>query len=351
MNLKMHRLIADRCRHLDRYGSEPELYCNAGITTALIVGGLAAAGAVGGAAISSHAAGQAADKQIAAADTIRADSFAAADKAKSIVAPAVETANKTLTDAKAEQLAGLKPYLDAGTTSLADLEKIFSPEGELSGAGSKFSFGSGDWENDPGYKYIQSEAMKGVQRTAAAQGTALTGGTEKALARVTSGLASTHLDAAFNRALETYQTNRQNLLTRIQGLQGLTGLGYNALGQQDQDISHTADQVSHNQLFGGTYAADTDLRAAAISAQAKASAANAGGAADIASGNAWANALGQGTNAATSVIAQYKFPQLTMPYSTLTKPGMGLDPRIYGPGGILDTGPVKTGSDLGDNAP
>lgn len=65
-----------------------------------------------------------------------------------------------------------------------------------------------DVANDPAYQFRVAEANKAMQRSAAANGTLLTGGLQKSLARYNQGLASEEAANAFNRALQTYTANR-----------------------------------------------------------------------------------------------------------------------------------------------
>ena len=61
-------------------------------------------------------------------------------------------------------------------------------------------------ENTPGYQFTLQQGEQGVQRSAAANGTLLTGGTLKALAGYDAGLASQTYQNAVNNALGLYQT-------------------------------------------------------------------------------------------------------------------------------------------------
>lgn len=300
-----------------------------GTTAALIMGGLAAAGAVGGAAVSAHAAGSAADKQATAADTIQQQAKDAAAKATDTVNQATTDANTTidqgsqnLTDAQKQQLAALKPYIDAGQISLTDLQQLLGTNGPLAGPGSQFKFTPQDWQNDPGYDYIKQQADTGLGRQLAARGGLLGGGSEKAFARLDTGLASTHLDSAFQRALETYTTNRQNVLTRIQGLTGIVGTGFQGIGLQNQDIGNTAQLVNANlnkeaanKLAAGEYAGNTGLQAANITANAISGKAAAQGAADIGTANAVNQGIGGVVNAGMGVA-------YGLPYILRNTPGV-----------------------------
>ena len=66
----------------------------------------------------------------------------------------------------------------------------------------------------PGYQFRLGESLKALERSAANRGTLLTGGTLKALSRFAQDYASNEYDK------------------RAQQLQGVAGMGYNAVGQQ-----------------------------------------------------------------------------------------------------------------------
>jgi hypothetical protein len=68
-------------------------------------------------------------------------------------------------------------------------------------------FGGINLPDDPGYQFRLSEGLKGIERSAAARGTLLTGGTLKALGQYHQGLASQDFGDAWQRAMNTFQTN------------------------------------------------------------------------------------------------------------------------------------------------
>lgn len=55
---------------------------------------------------------------------------------------------------------------------------------------------------DPSYGFVQAEGLKGMERSAAARGTLLTGGLQKAMARYAGNLASGEFGNVFNRNLQ-----------------------------------------------------------------------------------------------------------------------------------------------------
>ena len=64
--------------------------------------------------------------------------------------------------------------------------------------------------NDPAYKFQLEQGLKGIQGSAAARGTLLSGGTLKALDTFGQGLASTYNDKYYGRDMGEYLLNREN---------------------------------------------------------------------------------------------------------------------------------------------
>lgn len=76
------------------------------------------------------------------------------------------------------------------------------------GYGSTFAGPSeAEFRNSPGYKFALEQGLQGVQRSAAAKGTLLTGGTLKDLAQYGTGLADQTYGDAFNRSGQTFDRN------------------------------------------------------------------------------------------------------------------------------------------------
>jgi hypothetical protein len=64
-----------------------------------------------------------------------------------------------------------------------------------------------DLQNEPGYQARYQMGLQGLERGAAAQGSLLSGGTQKALARYGQDYASGEYGNAYNRAMNNYMTN------------------------------------------------------------------------------------------------------------------------------------------------
>jgi hypothetical protein len=67
-----------------------------------------------------------------------------------------------------------------------------------------------NFQQDPGYQFRLREGSRALQNSAAAKGTLLTGATAKALQDYGQEAGSQEYGAAYNRALQGYQTNRGN---------------------------------------------------------------------------------------------------------------------------------------------
>lgn len=101
-----------------------------------------------------------------------------------------------------QQRADQAPWLEAGRTSLADLMRLMQ------------SGGYEDMANDPGFQFRMSEGQKALERSAAARGGLNSGGTMKALARYSQGVASDEFGNRYNRLANLAglgQASAQNL--------------------------------------------------------------------------------------------------------------------------------------------
>jgi hypothetical protein len=142
-------------------------------------------------------------------------------------------------------------------------------EGPGHGGGSVGALGAmqgGNWQAgmDPSYGFRFAEGQKALERSAAAKGTILTGGTLKALAAYGQGLASTEFGNIFNR---NYQ---------------LAGLGLNAAQSGAQAGTSYSGQTGN---MAANQAQNTvDLTTGAANANSAATAVNGAG---------WGNTIGQ----------------------------------------------------------
>jgi hypothetical protein len=257
-----------------------------GTTAAIIAGSVAAAGAVGSAAIGAHAAGSAANVQATAEQKVADMATKAGTDAQTDVSGALADINTQLA-----------PYLQAGSSGLVSLENALAPGGSLS---QQFSFNPSDLQNEPGYQFQLNEGMKALQNSAAAKGAALSSGTQKTLAGYAEGLAGTSFQNAYNRALTTFQTNRNNTL---QPLQTLIGVGQQAVGQ-----------YGNANLSGQEYIGNAGLEATQLAGSALVGKANAQASGIMGQANAWGGALSTIGNMGQQVMSAGLNP--SSPYSS-----------------------------------
>lgn len=169
------------------------------------------------------------------------------------------------------EVANEQPFIKAGQGAVGQLSQALAPGGSLTQ-----NFSLSDLQTDPGYLFDLQQGNQAVQRSAAAGGTLNSGGTLKAIANYTTGLASNEITNAFNR----YTTNQTNQYNR---LSGLAGIGSNAAGLLDQSGTQIANSLATTQ------------------AQTAVGAGNAQ-AAGVVGG---ANALSQAITGATNTYSQY----------------------------------------------
>lgn len=142
------------------------------------------------------------------------------------------------------------------------LDKMKNANGGLNGAsttGSGGSIGSflqpftGTFSapkgtDDPGFQFAVQQGQDAIQRSAAAKGNLLTGGTLKDLASYTTGAALQDYSGAYNRALQTFGTNydvfRNNQTDPYNKLMGVTGLGLNATNASNATGSSYLNNLS-----------------------------------------------------------------------------------------------------------
>ena len=160
----------------------------------------------------------------------------------------------------------LSPYLNAGQGGANALLQNFQPGGQLA---QQFSFDPSQIANNPNYQFVLQQGTDAVQKSAAAQGGLFGGGTMKALDQYSQGLATNTINDAYSQALNTFQTNHQNL---FQGLTALTGVGQTAVGQLQNAQNARIGAV---EAGGQAYLTGAQANAAGILGQ----------------GNAWTNAL------------------------------------------------------------
>jgi len=145
----------------------------------------------------------------------------AANKAAGTQADAMNRSAELQNQQYQDTVARQKPFYDVGVNALPELVEA-----------SKYrNFDMNQFQADPGYAFRLSEGQKALERSAAARGGLLSGGTGKALQRFGQDYGSQEYTNAFNR----YQAERT---ARLQPLQALTGMGQST-GQQISSAGQT----------------------------------------------------------------------------------------------------------------
>lgn len=193
----------------------------------LVVGGV---GSLVGSKMQSDAARDAADKQVDAAREANA------------------LQEKIYHQNRADQ----EPWRQAGAGALS----------QLGNADFQRDFSMADYQQDPGYEFRMREGQKALERSAAARGGLQSGGTLKALSRYGQDYASNEYQNAYNR----FNADRDRRFNRLSSIAGLGQTANSQIGVAGQNYANNMG----NNLMG---------------------AANAQGAAGIASANAWGNSL------------------------------------------------------------
>lgn len=141
-----------------------------------------------------------------------------------------------------------------------------------------------DVKKDPGYAFNFDEGVKALQKTAAAGGTLLTGGTMKDLTKWAQDYASTGYGAARNRALQDYQTAysvfENNQAKQYQRLMGISSQGESAAAGQSAAAGDYANQGGN--LITGVGNADA--------------------AGTVGAGNAWGQGIAGATNSLSDAM-------------------------------------------------
>ncbi len=182
------------------------------------------------------------------------------------------------------QTANLNPYLQAGQQGITSLSQMLQPGGELT---KQFGFDATNLQNEPGYQFQLQQGNKAVNNAHAANGLAGSGAQSKALAQYGQGLAGTTYQNAYNRALTTFQTNRQNTLAP---LSTLINAGQTATGQFDQAAQSRANFNGNAGMQGAKSIADIFQNIGGVKA-----------AGSVAQGNTWSSFA----NSATQGIGDY----------------------------------------------
>lgn len=209
-------------------------------TTLGIIGGVTAAGGVASSLIGASASGKAADAQTQAAQN-----------AQALQAKEAQDALDFNKQQYADTQKNEAPYLGAGQTALGQLSAGTAPGGSLVTPYQSFTAPTGlTQQNDPGYQARLALGTDALQKSAAARGSVLTGGTAKALDTYAQDYASNEYGNVYNRALSTYGANAGNYYTgqgnTFNRLNAISGAGQATaanLAQQGQAAANTNSNI------------------------------------------------------------------------------------------------------------
>jgi len=181
----------------------------------------------------------------------------AAQQAAKAQADAAAQANQLLAQQYATQRADLAPFTAAGVGAQNKLLTYLGLPGGTAGADyGKYTkdFTGADFlaGQDPGYAFRLSEGQKALERSAAARGGLLSGGTGKALASYGQQMGSQEYQNAYNR----YQTNRANQLAP---LFTLTGSGQASAAGQAAAAGNYGTGAANNLTSAGAARAAGDV--------------------------------------------------------------------------------------------
>jgi hypothetical protein len=133
----------------------------------------------------------------------------------------------------------MKPFRDAGLSVLPELQSGLAPGGEFNR-----NFTLQDFQKDPGYQFRMDQGQQALERSAAARGGLISGGTGKALTEYGQDYASGEYSNAYNR-FNNDQTTRFNRLSALAGTGQTATNTIGTLGAQ------TAANIGENYLQAG----------------------------------------------------------------------------------------------------
>lgn len=195
---------------------------------------------------------------------------------------------------------------------------MLKPGGALT---KQFGFDPSDLTTDPGYKFQLQQGDQAATRSATAAGNGNSGNLDTALAQYNQGLAGTTFNNAYNRALTTFQTNRQNTL---QPLSTLINAGQTATGQFNAAQQNAGNQTSANDIYGGTYVGNAGINASKSIADLLLGIGNAKAGGSIAQGNIWGNFLGGPTGQAAGTAIYNSTPSFGSAGNAIAGAALGI---------------------------
>lgn len=208
--------------------------------------GAAGAGAAGANAMSSYLTPAA----IAGSALLGAN---AAQNAAETQAAAQQRSNELMYKMYQEQVGLQAPFREAGLTAqnrMLDLLGLSDRTGAAGYGSLNKPFGMEQFQADPGYAFRLGEGVKALERSRAAAGGLLSGGTGKALTRYGQDMGSQEYGNAFSR----YQTERANQLNPLAALtaagQGATNVLGTAAGNYGTQAGAGITDIARAQAAG-----------------------------------------------------------------------------------------------------
>lgn len=252
--------------------------------SSLIGGFMGSRAAKKAAQLQADAAKAAGQRVQSATGTVNPQIMTAADEASAGVRTAADSASAGVRGAATHANEYLNPYIEGGGEAMTSLRDFVNRD-------EKFQFS----EDDPSYQFRLQQGQQALERSAAARGSGMGGGTLKALTRYAQGAASTEYAAAFDR-FRTTKNDRISTLSNLAGM-GLTAgskAGDNTMGAEryagdagmgaaEFDARAHIDatgRTTGNTLDAARYVGDTEMSAANVQA-----------AGTIGSANAWSGGL------------------------------------------------------------
>ena len=166
----------------------------------------------------------------------------AANRAAELESEAAKNSLDFVKEVYGDQKTANAPFLAAGQNALAEVQKLIGAGGELS---KDFTAPTGEEVRaTPGYQFKLDEAMKALGRRTHGL---VSGPAMKAAERYAEDYADTNYDAATNRALNIFQTNRSN---RLNPLLTIAGYGPQAVASNNQSGTNAAN--ANTNILTGT---------------------------------------------------------------------------------------------------
>jgi hypothetical protein len=183
-----------------------------------------------------------ADKQADAADRASDRANAGADRSSALQRQTAKEQLALQERMYKEGVARQKPFYNAGVNALGKMQAQYD---KMPAA---FS-GKVDLTQDPGYAFRLSEGQKALERSAAARGGLLSGGTGKALQRFGQEFGSQEYGNAYNRALTEYNAGVNREATGYNRLAAMSGTGQtaaNTIGTAGQTYAGNSANIAQN---------------------------------------------------------------------------------------------------------